>query len=193
MIYTERQKQIIETSMKLIASGGIQSLTMKRIAEGIDITEAAIYRHFKSKLDILLGILEYSRKSYEASGEEFSCLDENSLIVLEKIFASRFENFTQKPELAIILFSEEIFREDTRLTEAVAEIMQTNCENIERIVERGAKAGEVREDISPEYLSLIVIGPLRLLVKRWVISGNSFNLIKEGENLWNSLEVLISK
>ncbi|NLB35542.1 MAG: helix-turn-helix transcriptional regulator [Elusimicrobia bacterium] len=83
MIYTERQKQIIETSMKLIASGGIQTLTMKRISEGIDITEAAIYRHFKSKLDILLGILEYSRKSYEASGEEFSCLDEISLIILE--------------------------------------------------------------------------------------------------------------
>ncbi|MBL6964026.1 MAG: helix-turn-helix transcriptional regulator, partial [Candidatus Marinimicrobia bacterium] len=53
--YTERQDQIIQESIQLIAEKGIQGLTIKNISKAIGITEPAIYRHFDSKNDIILG------------------------------------------------------------------------------------------------------------------------------------------
>ena len=52
MQLTTRQKQITQIALELIASGGIQNLTIKNIAAQLKITEPAIYRHFNSKAEI---------------------------------------------------------------------------------------------------------------------------------------------
>ncbi len=54
---TERQKEIVEAALELITTKGIQGVTIKNLAKKIGITEPAIYRHFKSKTEILLSIL----------------------------------------------------------------------------------------------------------------------------------------
>ena len=51
-----RQEEIIDTAIKLIDAGGIQNLTMKNIARQMGFSEPAIYRHFESKLDLLLAM-----------------------------------------------------------------------------------------------------------------------------------------
>ena len=55
--FTERQQQIVEIAIKLIADKGIQNLTTKNLAKEIGISEPAIYRHFSSKLEILKAVI----------------------------------------------------------------------------------------------------------------------------------------
>ena len=43
-----RKQQIIEAARKLIIKSGSEHLTVRSIAKEVNITEAAIYRHFKS-------------------------------------------------------------------------------------------------------------------------------------------------
>ena len=61
--YTKRQLQIIQAAVDLIAVGGISALTMKRIAAEIKVTEPAIYRHFRSKKDILQGVVKLIKQN----------------------------------------------------------------------------------------------------------------------------------
>jgi AcrR family transcriptional regulator len=56
---TDRQLEIIQTSIKLISSKGIQGLTMKNLSKEIGISEPAIYRHYDNKIEILVSILDY--------------------------------------------------------------------------------------------------------------------------------------
>ncbi|MCK7470130.1 MAG: TetR/AcrR family transcriptional regulator [Desulfomicrobium escambiense] len=53
-----RKKEIIEAAINLIAESGIQNLTVRGISAKIGVTDAALYRHYKNKTDILLGILK---------------------------------------------------------------------------------------------------------------------------------------
>ena len=53
MKLTKRQNEIIDTALNLTASGGIQNLTIKNLADALGITEPAIYRHFKNKSEIV--------------------------------------------------------------------------------------------------------------------------------------------
>jgi len=50
---TDRQIEIINKSIDIIATKGIQGLTIKNLSKEIGISEPAIYRHFESKTDIL--------------------------------------------------------------------------------------------------------------------------------------------
>lgn len=55
---TKRQQEIIDISIALIADKGIQSLTIKNISQCLGISEPAIYRHFASKFEIQMAVLE---------------------------------------------------------------------------------------------------------------------------------------
>ncbi|MBN1948990.1 MAG: helix-turn-helix transcriptional regulator, partial [Candidatus Cloacimonetes bacterium] len=58
---SERQQQIVNTAIRIIAGQGIQHLTTKNLAGAIGISEAALYRHFSSKHEILLAVLDAFR------------------------------------------------------------------------------------------------------------------------------------
>ena len=53
MTLTNRQNEIIEAALKLMAEGGIRELTIKNLAGKLKITEPAIYRHFRNKSEIV--------------------------------------------------------------------------------------------------------------------------------------------
>ncbi|MBT6686787.1 MAG: TetR/AcrR family transcriptional regulator [Bacteroidetes bacterium] len=56
---------MVEVALELIANKGIQGLTIKNLAKKIGITEPAIYRHFDSKIHILITILDLFKKNNE--------------------------------------------------------------------------------------------------------------------------------
>lgn len=62
---TERQQEIINVSLELIAESGIQSLTIKNLAKKIGFAESAIYRHYENKIQILLAILDFFKQNTE--------------------------------------------------------------------------------------------------------------------------------
>ena len=63
---TDRQQEIIDTSLEIISTIGIQGLTIKNLSKRIGISEPAIYRHYENKISILLAILDY----FKSSGEQ---------------------------------------------------------------------------------------------------------------------------
>lgn len=184
--FTDRQKEIIDVSIQLISRGGIQALTTKNISESIGFSEPAIYRHFDSKMDILLGILSYFKDNLESTNSERSAIKS-----IESIFLRHFQNFTDNSAIAAVVFSEELFQNDKRLSDEVFSIMEYSRTHILSIIEEGQKSGEIRSDISKEHLSLIILGALRLIVTRWRLSDSAFELQTEGVALWESLRTLI--
>lgn len=89
----------------------------------IGISEPAIYRHFESKMSILVAIHIF----FSSENKRFFSkvlLDETT--VLEKItqiMEHHFTSFSAKPALAAVIFSEEIFQNEQRLADMVLEIM----------------------------------------------------------------------
>jgi len=53
-----RQGQIIEAALELIDAEGVSALSIVGIAERVGIVPSALYRHFKSKEDVLDAVLE---------------------------------------------------------------------------------------------------------------------------------------
>lgn len=188
MQLTPRQTEIINISINIISEKGIQQLTIKNIAKDMGISEPAIYRHFKSKFDILSTILS----SFEDNGiiitDQVISAKTSSLKKMEAIFLNHFEQFSKNPALTAVIFSEEIFQNDAILANQVNKIMQGNQNTIFEIIETGQKNGEIRNDISKNQLSLIIMGSLRLIVTKWRLSKFSFDLNKEGIKLFNSIK-----
>jgi hypothetical protein len=51
VLMTHRQQEIVDHAIELIAEGGVQYLTIKRLASRLRVSEPALYRHFAGKAD----------------------------------------------------------------------------------------------------------------------------------------------
>ncbi len=190
---TSRQNEIVEVAIKIIARKGIQGLTIKNLASAIKVTEPALYRHFSSKTAILLAILD-SFKNYMPDSEAVEKLNgKSSIEKLNFIFENYFTNFVNIPELVSVIFSDEIFKNDKKLSKKIASLINRNEELFYRIIREGQKKKEIRKDVDPKYISVIIMGALRLLVKKWELSSYDFDLVKEGRALFDSVKLIISE
>ncbi len=188
---TARQAEIIEAAIRLIHRGGIQHVTMKNIARQLGISEPAIYRHFESKMDILLSMLAQFKQRSGDHLRRARSLNVSGLQRLETIFLEHSGQFATHPHMTAIVFSEEAFQDDKRLSEAVFSVMRTAHDTVADIIAQTQQNREIRCDIPKEHLTLIILGTLRMMVKRWRLSAYSFDLKKERLQVWKSLKTLL--
>jgi TetR/AcrR family fatty acid metabolism transcriptional regulator len=59
-LISDRQIEIIEAAGKILTRSGVGGLTIKNLAKEMHFSESAIYRHFTSKEEIIIAMLELS-------------------------------------------------------------------------------------------------------------------------------------
>ena len=60
-----RREQILDEATKLFSHRGYQATSIRVIADACEITEAAIYRHFKSKDDLYVSVIGKKAKQHD--------------------------------------------------------------------------------------------------------------------------------
>lgn len=188
---TKRQMEIVQAAIGLIAREGYEKLTTKNIAAELGITDAALYRHFDSKKELIVMILRYFE---DISCRVISTIDSKDLSPMEKIryfVMNRYEMFREDPELAMVMFSEELFKNDHTFEEYLLSIMHIHRDQIMGYIMQGQKLGEIRSDLNPMNIFRMIVGSMRMLVTQWNLSKHAFDLELEGKSLFNTIKKLI--
>ena len=178
----ERQQDIVQAVLSLIAELGIQGVTMARIAEQVGLTEAALYRHFKGKLaivgatidtafDELLGALESSE-----SGES----------ILERIreaLTAHLGFIERRPGMARILFSDEVHFNSEELKQKLASRGEEVAQRIAGMLNKGMSTGELDENLDVQSAVVMYRGIVQAQVMLWT-HGKLEKLSECQEGVW---------
>ena len=192
--FTERQIEIMEAAILRIDKFGIQELTIKNLASDLSLSEAALYRHFKSKNEILLGLLTYFiLEMNERIATILADKENQPSVLLKQIFASQLNTFIQKPAIVSVIFSEGIFQFNKELSEKVSAMMTLMQKNINELIIRGQREGVYGKLLGAEPITTIIMGSMRMVVLKWKLSGNKSNLVKDGTSVLNGLLKMIEK
>lgn len=193
MNWTERQKELIIKTIAIIAQHGIQEFTTKNLAKNMGISEAAIYRHFQSKNEILSNIIDYLDQISDETLNESNQSQFNSFEKAKNFVLSRFKLFSRQPDLAHIMFNNSIFKNDFDLSCKMFSLMSKHQSYLFNNIKKAKEEGIITADIDKDTIFLIIIGPVRLLVNQWIMSKCAFNLEIRGLNLVQELEKLLKK
>lgn len=165
---------------------------MKALAAKLKVTEPAIYRHFSSKQDIFLAMLhmiEETNINFKSKIEE----TKPSLDLLEKMFIQNAQLFKENPEISSIIFSEEIFQNDKLLSDKILNITKERNRLTLNVLKTIQETGEIRNDVSAEKLTIMIIGTLRFTISSWKLSEFSYDLNEEVQNIWATIRSLLVK
>ncbi len=186
--FSERQIEIIEAATKRIDEHGIQDLTIKTLAADLNLSEAALYRHFKSKNEILLGLLTYFIEEMKGRLDVILSNKERSPSeLLQDIFDSQLKTFVQKPSVVSVIFSESIFQFNKELSSTVSSMMELMQNHIESIVKKGQANGSFSKIVGVSTTTTIIMGGMRITVLKWKLSGHKSDLIKDGNKVLNGI------
>lgn len=166
-----RRSQILDAALGIVHAKGIHSLTLRELADNVGVSEAALFRHFKSKEDIV-----DSLASTVFDSNQFFPHGEGPWEALENMLVWQLENFQNNPLHTSILFQEDIFREFPSVKERFDLRRSSRSSLIRQLVREGQGAGVFSADADGEAFSLLLMGALRLAVLEWRHSGFSYDL-----------------
>ncbi len=179
-----RREEALIVAMTIIHKEGIHNLTLRRVAEGLGISEAALFRHFKDKEDLIDLLASKVFDQYMVREPEG---DENVEAGLLAMMAAQFSSFQGAPEATSVLFQEEIFREYPAVKERFDKRRHQRADRIARMVRNAQAKRQVARDLDPEVFALIYMGAMRNAVMEWRSEGCASDLLSKAAPLHSHL------
>jgi len=183
---TSRQAEIVDAALKLIAEQGIQHLTIKNLSTAIGVTEAALYRHFPGKTEIIQAMVSRFEEDVDDIGEL------RGWTAVEAALVRRTELVLAKPALARVLFAEELFKDSPEIAQILHGMMQRHHKIMIRYFQEAIDDGVIRADIPMDTLFRLILGPLRLLIKQWGLSDGAFDLRAKRDEMLEFMKELLA-
>jgi len=191
--FTKKQLEIVEKALKIIAEKGVNSLTIKTLAQELQLTEGAIYRHFTSKDEIICAIITIYRIKSNKILEGLKKEKSSYLEKIEKFFMDRINLFIGHPSISSVILSNDLYNFNEEVKKNLQETIKEHQKILKDFILKGQKNLEIKKDINARYSFLIIFGSLRMLVNQWLQSGYQLNLKAEGTELWITIRALIEQ
>ena len=183
---TSRQAEIVDAALKLIAEQGIQHLTIRNLSTAIGVTEAALYRHFPGKTEIIQAMVSRFEEDVDDIGEL------RGWTAVEAALVRRTELVLAKPALARVLFAEELFKDSPEIAQILHGMMQRHQQIMKCHFQEAVDDGVIRADIPMDTLFRLILGPLRLLIKQWGLSDGAFDLRAKRDEMLEFMKELLT-
>ncbi len=185
--YSKRQKEIIQIAMEIISERGIQNLTIKNIAKEINVSLPAIYKHFKSKTEIMQTMIKDFVNHFEKIIDSIKNMEISPEDSIKNWFFMFVKTFIENPEFITIFTSKEILRSEENLLNDIHQIYKNHKKNLVDLIVNAQRINIIKSDINPMHLAIIIIGGVRNMIEDWKLSDYSFDIQKESERLWESI------
>ena len=148
----ERKELLVSTALRLVTEHGIQGATIERLATEAGMSQGGIYRHFPSRTDILLAVVD---RIFEQIFALYVVEPGTDPLEQLREIARRHTRLMSDKELSFARPWLEFIAAAPRvgLREAVARKQGTAVDVLAEIVDRGKECGSVRPDVDSRQLS----------------------------------------
>lgn len=182
-----RRESIILTAIDVINELGLQSLSLREVANREGISKASIFAHFKSKNELILAVLDHFTQ-YDGAMEQaikskkLESLD--AIIYLVETYYTYFENY---PAITSISQLFEVLRYEPEFSDKIKNILFLRGDYFRKLIEEAQAANQIRQDIDSQCLSDIIVGSLHYTCLRWRVEGYDFSLKDRTLYMLNSI------
>lgn len=167
----ERKQQILQTLAHMLENPRGEKITTAALAARLDVSEAALYRHFASKAQMYEGLIEFIEHTLFGLINRITSEEANSLRQIDAIL-SLLLGFAQKnPGMTRVLIGEVLVNEDERLQQRVNQLHDRLEASLKQAVKLGVGQQQLRADLDAGNLANLLV---------CVVDGRWHQFVKSG-------------
>ncbi len=112
----ERRVQILQTLAAMLEQPGADRITTAALAARLDVSEAALYRHFASKAQMFEGLIEFIEGSVFALVNQIAERNESGTLQAQRIALMLLQFGEKNPGMTRVMVGDALVFEHERLT-----------------------------------------------------------------------------
>lgn len=179
-----RQEQIAQAAVDLVGSQGMKGLSMGGVARRLGLVPSALYRHFRSKDQVIDAILDLLRDRLLGNVTAVCRETSEQLERLQRILMLHIKLIRENQGLIRVFFSEEVHCGHPERKAQVYKTIKGYLDALAEIVHQGQQEGVIRPDVDPGTISVMFLGLIQPGAILWHLSEGKFDVTKQAERAW---------
>ena len=156
-----RKEEIVIVAAKLFKEKGYSAVSMRDIAQQMDIKAASLYNHIKSKQEILSSLVLHVAKKFTNSTQTITSQDGTALQRLKKLIEVHIDITLHHADAIAALNNDWMHLDGQDLLDFIA-MREKYEENFRNIIKQGIQKKQIKAK-EPEVILFSILSTLRTL------------------------------
>ncbi|MES2535315.1 MAG: nucleoid occlusion factor SlmA [Pseudomonadota bacterium] len=159
----ERKLQILQTLATMLEQPKGEKITTAALAGRLDVSEAALYRHFASKAQMFEGLIEFIESTVFGLINQITAQQENGLSQAQDIIGMLLNFAERNPGMTRVIIGDALVNEDERLQNR----MNHFIERIELAIKQSLRVAVTQGQATESEVSIRASMITSLVLGRW--------------------------
>lgn len=161
---SDRKNQILQTLAQMLEGPTAEKITTAALAKRLDVSEAALYRHFSGKAQMFEGLIEFIEQTLFALINKISTEEKSGLRQAESVI-SVLLGFAQKNRgMTRVLIGDALVNENEKLQSRINQLHERLEATLRQSLRFAMSANEIAQDVDAAAQANLI---MCFIVGRW--------------------------
>jgi AcrR family transcriptional regulator/uncharacterized protein (DUF2249 family) len=166
----ERRGQIVEATLALLADTPADRITTRQVAREVGISQPALFRHFRSRDEILEAAVAHTRVQLEKLASGALAREDTPLESVRALVRGLVDHVARTPGMPRLLFYDVATGEDARYHGPLKHLVSMQRALLGELVRRAQGAGAVSRAVDPTRAAGLLVAVLQGAMLQWQLS-----------------------
>jgi TetR/AcrR family transcriptional regulator len=160
----ERRVQILQALATMLEQPGAERITTAALAARLDVSEAALYRHFASKAQMFEGLIEFIEQSVFTLINQITEREPQGVAQAAKIVAMLIQFAEKNPGMTRVMVGDALVFENDRLQQRMNQFfdkVESSLKQCLRAAPESTAAPTVDAQVRASVLTAFIVGRLQ--------------------------------
>ncbi len=182
----ERRNQVVDTALALLADTPLDQLTTRQIARAVGVSQPALFRHFRSRDDIVLAVVERVRQDLGALAATLLDSGRPPLDLIDGLVRGVLSYATEHPGMPRLLFRDMAGRGDARIRAPLSQIVSLQRNLLAELIRQARRAGNVPAEVDVGQAARLILAMVQGIVLQWQLEGRPDRLLQDADSIITS-------
>jgi len=160
----ERKHQILQTLAAMLEDPKAERITTAALAKRLDVSEAALYRHFASKAQMFEGLIEFIEQTLFGLVNKITAEEKSGIKQLEAVLTMLLGFAKKNPGMTRVLIGDALVNEDERLQARINQLHDRLETTLKQALRFALSEKEIPAAVDPTAQANLM---LAFVVGRW--------------------------
>jgi TetR/AcrR family transcriptional regulator len=163
----ERRLQILQVLAEMLQNPNGERVTTAALAAKIEVSEAALYRHFASKAQMFEGLISFIEQTVFGLINQINQKEESGLAQARGILQMLLFFAEKNPGMTRVLLGDALLQEDDRLQERITQVLDRVEASLKQSLRIAQTQGGTWSQLGQEEVSIRAAMLMSFVLGRW--------------------------
>ncbi len=170
--------------MSLVANQGLRRLSVAALARRVGLVPSGIYRHFRSKEEILTAVLDRIQERLLANVQAAREEHDDPLDCLRDVLMRHVRFIREGRAIPRLIFSDDVHAGRPDRRQRVLAVLRRYTDELDALVRVGQRQGRIRKELDVQTVVMAFLGMVVPAGILWHLTEGGFDVTRHAQRAW---------